>query len=227
MSIEKLAKLMMSETPVLMQTDTCLHTWAENPKSIGTLAVIQMGIFASDKESYGNERFVRDVLRFKVLQVLMEFCRSEERDKFEAGVLAFSFLTENSPEVVDEMLEKGLLGVMIGFMDDRKEGLKATASLCCRNLYMAKPKVQMLFIQGGGGELLISLLDTDDSVIVFETILNILDLLLDADDTVQLHIKKSLTALNLPSNLQRILTQQSRYEQEAIREAEKLLQLFE
>lgn len=218
---------MTSETPVLMQPDTCLHTWAENPKSIGTLAVIQIGIFASDKESYNNEKFVKDLFRFKVLQVLMQFCQSEDRDKFEAAVLAFSFLTENSQEVVEEMLAKGLLAVMIRFMQDRKEGLKATASLCCRNLYMARPKVQKLFVQGGGAELMISMLDTDDSVVVFETILNVLDLLLDADDTVQLDIKKDLITLNLPSNLQRILTQQSRYEQETIREAEKLLQLFE
>jgi hypothetical protein len=210
-----------------MQPDSSLHTWADNPRSIGTLAVIQLGIFASDKESYRNSNFLNDLKKFRVVEVLARLIKSDQRDQFEAAVLALSFLTENLEEVAEEVIALNLMPWIVKFMNDQKEGLRATAALCSRNLYYARPKVQKAFMREGGGELLIRLLDSDDSVVVFETILNVLDLMLDSEDLVQMDIKKDLVALGIVGNLHRILSSASRYEQDTIKEAEKLLQLFE
>lgn len=142
-------------------------------------------------------------------------------------MLALSFLTENSSEIVEVVGKKNVMGVIVRFMKDRKEGLRATAALCCRNLYVGRTSVQKGFIREGGAEMLIELLDSDDSVTVFETILNLLDLLLDAEDVIQPDVKKQLVSLGVCEQLQRVLGQESRYDEETVREAEKLLQLFE
>ena len=210
-----------------MDPGSVLHTWADNPKSIGSLAAIQMGIFASDKEIASTSNFVSNIVQYRILDKLLNFIKSTERDQFESGILALSFLTENCSEIVEILVKKNIVGLIVRFMKDRKEGLRATAALCCRNLYVGKPSVQKGFIREGGAEMLIELLDSDDSVTVFETILNLLDLLLDPDDIIQPDIKKQLISLGVSNQLQRILSQDSRYEQETIKEAEKLLQLFE
>ena len=210
-----------------MEADAILHTWADNPKTISTLAAIQLGIFASDKDISKNSTFIQSIIKFKILDKLVAFIRREERDKYEAGILALSFLTESNQEIIEILLKKNIIGQLIKFMRDKKEGLKATAALCCRNLYLARPPIQKTFIREGGAELLISLLDSDDSITVFETILNILDLLLDNEDTMQPEIKKQLVSLGIQYQLQRIMRETSRYEQETLREAEKLSQLFD
>ena len=119
------------------------------------------------------------------------------------------------------------MGGLLRFMRDKKEGLKATAALSCRNMYLGRPAVQKAFIRDGGAELLLGLLDSDDSITVFETILNILDLLLDTDDTIQPEIKKQLVSLGIQYQLQRVMRETSRYEHDTIKEAEKLSQLFD
>jgi hypothetical protein len=226
-SIEKLSKLLDSDTPITMESDIVLHSWAKNPKTIGTLAVIQLGIFASDKEVLKKSSFVQSIVRYNVLDKLMLFINSEERDKFEAGMLTLSFLTENNEDILKILINKNIIGTLVKFMADKKEGLKSTAALCCRNLYIARPPVQKVFISEGGTELLINLLDSDDSTTVFETILNILDLLLDSDDTIQPDIKKKLVSLGIKYQLQRIISETSRYDSETINEAQKLSQLFD
>jgi hypothetical protein len=227
MDLEKLAALMSSETPITMDPEVLLHTWAENPKTISTLAAIQLGIFASDKEISASPGFFRQVMKCRLVDKLVDFVLSDERDKFEAGVLALSFLTENHEEAVDRMLQQKLIGTLVRLMRDKKEGLRATAALCCRNLYLARTDVQKQFVAEGGAELLVRLLDSDDSVIVFETILNVLDLLLDKDDIIQNDIKSHLISVGIHSQLQRIMRESTRYELETIQEAEKLCQLFD
>ena len=119
------------------------------------MAAIQLGIFASDKDVIKTPNFVSSIIKHKIIDKLLVFIRSEERDKYEAGVLALSFLTESSNEIVEIVVKKNIIPAIIRFMRDKKEGLKATAALCCRNLYLARPLVQKVFIREGGADLLI------------------------------------------------------------------------
>lgn len=82
-------------------------------------------------------------------------------------------------------------------MNDRKEGLRAAAALCCRSLYMSDPITQRIFILKNGASLLIRLLDSFDSVTIFETTLNLEDLLLDGNNIVQQDVKDHLLKLGI------------------------------
>lgn len=110
-------------------------------------------------------------------------------------------------------------------MRDGKEGLRSTAALCCRNLYVARPSIQKIFIREGGLSLLIHLLRSDDNITVFEAVLNILDLLLDHQDMIQHEIKRNLEECHIVRCLDSIV-ESKKYEQETINEATKLKMLF-
>ncbi|CAG9320818.1 unnamed protein product [Blepharisma stoltei] len=225
-NLEKLLKLLSSNTKITMDEDVVLHSWAENPKTIGTLATIQLGIFASDKDISHESSFTDAILKTGIVDKLLEFINSQERDKFEAAVLAISFLSENNADIVETLIKKNALPALIRHMRDPKEGLKGTAALCCRNLYVARPSVQQEFIQEQGSGLLIKLLRSEDSVTVFETILNLLDLILDDEDTIQQDVKQHLQSFDIVDELDRIIFDTSRYEQDTINEAVKLKMLF-
>lgn len=209
-----------------MDEEVVLHSWAENPRTIGTLATIQLGIFASDKEISKDPAFLEAILRSSILDRLVDFVNSSERDNFEAAVLAISFLSESNADIIEALLKKNALTALIKHLKDNKEGLKGTAALCCRNLYVARPSIQQQFIKEQGGEFLVHLLRSEDSVTVFETILNLLDLILDDEDTIQTENRESLRKLNLVDELERIIDNGAKYEQDTINEAIKLKMLF-
>lgn len=86
---------MKSNTPITIEEVT-LHPWAEIPKSIGSLACTQLGIFASDKQILESEWFYTEIFDSDILDTLLEHLSNADRDKYEAALLAISFMSEDS-----------------------------------------------------------------------------------------------------------------------------------
>lgn len=82
------------------------------------------------------------------------------------------------PEVAERLVKKQALPGLITQLGDEKEGMRSTTALCCRNIYLARPSVQRQFLQLGGAKPLVELLQSKDNMTVFETILNLFDLVL-------------------------------------------------
>jgi hypothetical protein len=94
--VKQLTNLLDSNSKVLIENVT-LHPWADNPRTIGSLAASQIGIFASEKDTTSDPSFFKDVITNGTLDKLISFLISVERDKFEAAILALSFLSEDNP----------------------------------------------------------------------------------------------------------------------------------
>jgi hypothetical protein len=222
---------------IVIDENIILHTWADNPKTIGALAASQIGIFASEVESYSAPCFIEDIIQHGAVEKLLNFANSLERDKFEAAVLALSFLTENcklhiAVDIVERILKKNAMNSIVRHMHDTKEGLRSTASICCRNLYLGRPVVQRQFMNLGGGYLLMQLLGSSDATIVFETVLNLLDLILvrykqDSEDRINSDIKMHLHALNIAQKLDDIIKRKDKLDPETVNEVIKLKELFD
>ncbi|CAG9321754.1 unnamed protein product [Blepharisma stoltei] len=225
--INKLAKLLSSETVFTLDEGVLLHPWAENPRTIGALTAMQIGIFASDNDILKDSKFNEGMLSSRVLELLLNFAASLERYKFEASILTLSYLSKNNPDIAEALIKRNALPIFIRHMRDGKEGLRSTAALCCRNLYVGRQNMQKLFVREGGCSLLVHLLKSDDSSTVFETILNILDLILDNEDTIQLDIKRHLEECHIVKHLQTIIEKSDKYDQNTISEAIKLKNSFE
>ena len=121
---------------------------------------------------------------------------------------------------------------VVRHMHDTKEGLRSTASICCRNLYLGRPVVQRQFMNLGGGYLLMQLLGSTDGTIVFETVLNLLDLILvkytqDSEDRIHSDIKMHLHALNIAQKLDDIIKKKDNLDPDTINEVIKLKELFD
>ena len=175
-------QLLESNTRISID-EVVLHPWADNPKTVGALAASQLGIYASEREVMRDKQFLSRVLTTDAIEKLISFLTSPERDRREAAVLTLSFFSEDSdrypdPEVAERMVKKQALPGLIAQLEDDKEGMRSTAVLCCRNLYMARPSIQRQFIKLGGAKPLVQLLQSKDNTTLFETVLNIFDLVL-------------------------------------------------
>jgi len=238
--VEKLVELLDSATRISIE-EVVLHPWAENPKSVGALAASQLGIYASEREVMRDKQFLQRLLRTDAIEKLITFLNSQEKDRREAAILSLSFLSEDSthysdPEIAERMVKKQALPGLIAQLQDEKEGMRSTAALCCRNLYLARPSVQRQFVQLGGAKPLVQLLQSKDNMTLFETVLNLFDLLFvsvtqDDQDKVQPDIAQSLLDLEISDHLQAILSVLGRqnagkYEQDTVTEVIKLKQVL-
>lgn len=179
--VAQLIKLIPSTTQITIDS-VVLHPWAENPQSVGALAVSQLGIYTSRKEAR-TEKLVAEVMRMGALESLLQCLSATQRDRKEAALLALSFLSEDcmshtGPQICEKLLQLNALFLIMSHLKDTKEGVRSTALFCCRNLYLSRPTVQHAFVDAQGVIPLCDLLASKDNLIVFETLLNILDLLL-------------------------------------------------
>ena len=217
-----------------------LHPWADNPQTIGALAISQLGIYTSRKESK-TPKLTEEVLRLNALESLIAALSSNDRDRREASVLALAFLSEDgtlhaAPEIASRMVELRSLPRLITLLSDEKEGMKSTALLCCRNLYLGKPEIQRQFVEAQGCQALCELLASKDNLTVFETVLNALDLMLvrriqDENDQVQEWARNALIDAKIMVRIDEILsvrnTQRAgKYEQDTITEIVRLKQVL-
>jgi hypothetical protein len=82
-------------------------------------------------------------------------------------------------------------------------------------------------LKAGGAKHLVSLLGSSDKVTVFETVLNIVDLVLDHEDKIQPENKANLLSLEVVPALNRILSNPPvTFDKETIEEVQKLRDLF-
>ncbi|CAG9310280.1 unnamed protein product [Blepharisma stoltei] len=223
MNLEKIEEVFESSTRITI--DAIFHSWAENPKTIGELAIHQFGIFVTEKGLAHEPLFIESIKKTEIVDKLLEYAKSQERDKYEAAVLALCSLLENQA-FSEILIKKNALAIFIKHLNDEKEWLRGTAALCCRNLYVARPRMQQEFIDGKGSEQLLKLLRSENSITVFETILNLLDLILDDKDRIQINIKEKLQDLCIIDELDRIIMETSIYDQDTINEAAKFKILF-
>jgi len=224
LDLKAIEKLLDSNTRILIE-DVSIHPWADNPCSVGALTATQLGIMASENSSQQTSVFSSLILETEILEKLVSFLKSDENDKREAALLTLSFIS-TSPEVVDKLLDLSTLDLFIGFLSSDKEGVRNTAGYCCRNLYASRKNVQKMFIAKGGSAKLVKLLESSESSVVMESVLNLLDLLLDQDDCIQQDVKKHLLNLGVYKSLESIIEKTEFYSEETVSEVSKLKELF-
>ena len=206
-------------TPITIDT-TVLHPWAENPQTIGALAISQLGIYCSRKE-VRTEKLVEEILRCGALESLLQcLTDSQQRDRKEAALLLLSFISEDcerhtAKAISQRLLQLNALSVFLAQLKDTKEGVICTALFCCRNLYLSHPAVQRAFIAAQGCTALCNLLTSHDNLTVYETLLNILDLLLvlsiqDDTDRVQDWARTAVLNAHLLDRLEDVLSVETR-----------------
>lgn len=134
--------------------------------------------------------------------------------------------------ISERMIKAQAIHALVNLMKDLKEELRTTAATCCRNLYLNREPVQLVFLKQGGATELIKLLSSIDSVTIAETAMNLLDLILDKEDKIQEEIKQVLLNLKIQSHIKQILIviysqNEDIYEKSALDEVQKLHDILE
>lgn len=169
--------------------DEKVHPWAEDPKSVGVLAGTQLAIIAS---AANNEtaHIKDDIRKAGAIPAFVDFLRSDQVDRVQAGVVALSFMTTDNEENAIEAHRAGVMPLMIQHLHSKIGGMRAASAMTLRNLCMSREEYKQVFIDLGGVQGLVFQLDApagpeaNQADLEVEAIMNLQDIIEDSERQV-------------------------------------------
>jgi len=184
--IATLIQLMDSKQP-FAAASTAIHPWASQPKSVGSLAIMQLATLASKEVLQGEPQPLKDRMReAQIAPKLVECLQSDIADRREAAVVCVSFFAVESEKNCVAMYEAQIFGPLIACMSLDPPQMRGAAADACRNIFYLDVLYRQAFVSAGGVEPLLALLDlppepfnVDELYNQTEAIFHIEDLILE------------------------------------------------
>lgn len=168
-----------------------IHPWAADPKTVGALAATQLAILAStDQENDDDGPPAPHLMRKSIgraggIPPLVGFLKSDEEDRVHTGIVALNFLLAECTENAVLAHAEGAIPVMMTLLESPLVGMRAAASTCLRNLFLAREEFRTEFVALDGVQKMVDQLISDKdpalnhSDVQLEAMLNFQDLLED------------------------------------------------
>lgn len=180
--IEALARLLDSEQRVDRFVEP-KHPWAEDPRTVGALAAVQLALLAS-VAAYGDPELKEAILDANgATERLLSFLGADEPDRAQAAVIALSYLTDECPQNAHAIYDAGALPVLIKHLDSPVAGMRGAAASTLRHICMENEEYCRAFMASGGLKGFVNQLDPhlDNADLMLEAVWNFEDVTTDAD----------------------------------------------
>jgi len=176
---------LLSSTQPIDSFEDRLHPWAEDPKTIGSLACTQLAILASvaEKEQGEGQGIKNEIREAGAIPHLAEFLKSKQTDRVQAAMVTFSFLTTECPPNVVAAYEAGSMPLIVEHLDSPIVGMRAASATVLRDMFTERREYLDKFRELGGITRLVAQLSkpVDPSMsqadVQLEAVLNIQDLI--------------------------------------------------
>lgn len=171
--------LLASRQPIDSFEDR-LHPWADDPKTIGTLACTQLAILAAAAEKE-NANIKNEIREAGAIPQLIEFLRSSETDRVQAAMVSLSFLTTENPSNAVATYEAGAMPLIVKHMESDIVGMRGASATVLRDMYTERREFMDAFVALDGIKGLVSHLarpvDEAAAEVQLEAVLNLQDLI--------------------------------------------------
>jgi len=188
---EALARLLDSEQRVDRFVEP-KHPWAEDPRTVGALAAVQLALMAS-VAAHGDQGMKIDILQATgATGRLIAFLVADEPDRAQAAVVALSYLTDECPPNAVAVYEAGAMEMLIGHLDSPVAGMRGAAASTLRHMCMVCEAYTQAFMASGGLKGFVSQLDPhlDNTDLMLEAIWNLEDVITGPDGNLVEHYVK-------------------------------------
>lgn len=157
-----------------------IHPWVKNPKTVGALTALQIGIIASS----GNSQDKKGLLDAGAVQPLLGVAASDEEDLAQAAVVALTFLTtDNRPCAQAAADVEDAVPTLLQHAGSKTVGMRAAVATVLRNICAVNEDHRGRFVELGGLSLLVSLLSVEHDPglnhadVQLEAVLNLQDMI--------------------------------------------------
>lgn len=206
-----------------------MHPWAEDPKTVGTLAGTQLAILASLSE---NPTVKGEIREAGAIPKLVGFLKSGKPDRVQTAVVAFSFLTADSPDNALAAFQAGLMEQYVGLLDAPIPGMRCAVATSTRDMMMENMEARLKFMSLGGTRGLVKQLNapSDPSLnkhdVQLEAVLNIQDFIEDDAGNLIPDIAREVVKCGGKEELQRLLASDDQEVRESVEEVLQELEDF-
>lgn len=193
--------------------DERMHPWAEDPKTVGALAGTQLAILASAAEKSEADVSTKDEIRKAgAIPPLVDFLKTDQKDKVQTAVVALSFLTADCKENSVAAYDAGAMELLLKHVDSPVAGMRAAAATTLRNISMEDEKYRKQFVDLGGIQSLVKQLSAppDPSLnhadVQLEAVLNLQDMIETEDGNIIPEYAQLALKAGAEPKLQELLT---------------------
>lgn len=181
---------LLSSSQVIESFDQRMHPWAEDPKTVGSLAGTQFAILASMADQQNDTSMKIRIREAGAIPALVDFLRSTEPDRVQTAVVALSFLTANCEENAHAVFDAGALEMLMRHLDSPVAGMRVATSTTLRNISVVNEACRKQFVRLGGLGAIVSQLSQTPHPslshvdVQLESVLNLQDIIEDEDGNV-------------------------------------------
>jgi hypothetical protein len=196
---------LLSSTQPIVEFEEPLHPWAEDPKTVGTLAAAQLAIMSS---SAGNvaTKVKDDIRRAGAISPLVSFLESKEKDRQQCAIVALAELTRDSAENSKAAGSAGGIGALMKHKDSPIPEARKEVAIIVRNIFMEDDDYRDQFVEKGGVGFFIKQLNAaagySEPEAQLDAILNLMDLLEDSAGEINEDIVDQLNKAGVDATLQ-------------------------
>jgi len=220
--INSFVKLLSSTQPIA-EFEEPLHPWAEDPKTVGTLAATQLAIMSS---SAGNAatKVKDDIRKAGAIPPLVKFLESKEKDRQQCAIVALAELTRDSAENSKAAGSAGGIGALMKHKDSPIREARDEIANIVRNIFMEDDDYREQFVAKGGVSFFIKQLNAAAELKAqLDAILNLTDLLKDGAGEINEDIVDQFMKAGVDAKLQGMEDTKSVYLKDAIKDLRNML----
>mmetsp|Transcript_14183 Transcript_14183/g.14253 ORF Transcript_14183/g.14253 Transcript_14183/m.14253 type:complete len:298 (+) Transcript_14183:112-1005(+) len=198
-SIKELEILLETNIPISVG-EAEIHPWATNPTTMSSLTAMRIGMISSENKF--TEEDYKEIIKSKILDILLDGVKTIEPAQIDNCLLALSFLSEKSKKIRKHLLRKYAFDALRKCIYDAKTIRASTAARICRNIYFKNFAAQREFIAKGYVEALLRLIKKceSDPTGILEILQGMMDLILLDDDqmnTQSIHLLRNTGLINI------------------------------
>eukprot|EP00929_Paragymnodinium_shiwhaense_P032931 TRINITY_DN18189_c0_g1_i1.p1 TRINITY_DN18189_c0_g1~~TRINITY_DN18189_c0_g1_i1.p1 ORF type:complete len:291 (+),score=60.09 TRINITY_DN18189_c0_g1_i1:132-1004(+) len=166
-----------------------MHPWAENPRTVGTLAAARLAMLAQEKSLDLRQATQKQRIgEAGAVAKLVNFLRSGEADRVQTAVVALSFLTYGCSRNAVDAYEAGAMPLLLKHLSSKVARMRGATATLLRNLCMEDDGYRREFVELGGLASLVKVLGSmpvtpglNISDVQLEVVLAILDIIESED----------------------------------------------
>mmetsp|Transcript_9272 Transcript_9272/g.16709 ORF Transcript_9272/g.16709 Transcript_9272/m.16709 type:complete len:290 (+) Transcript_9272:83-952(+) len=180
---------LLASNQVIESFEERMHPWAEDPKTVGSLAGTQLAILASVAEK-DNPKVKDEIREAGAIPPLVKFLDSDQEDRVQTAVVALSFLTAECPKNAIAAYESKAVEKLVPHLESKVGGMRAATATTLRNICMESEEYRKKFYALGGLQGLVGQLGAspdpalNHSDVQLEAVLNLQDMIEDENGGV-------------------------------------------
>lgn len=146
--LKSFVRLLESQQAILRLVEP-KHPWAEDPRTVGALAAVQLASLAS-QVAKDDPNLKLEICEAGAISALVGYLESDKEDRVQVAVVALNYLTDECSSNAYAAFDAGAMPLLITHLNSSVAGMRGAAASTLRHICMESEDFCEAFVRLGG-----------------------------------------------------------------------------